>query len=281
MSNASHAPSLEDFLTPASTRHRQHPSIGCHHYGLEVDNGQCQEFYGYAGESLRDAYVDPEYLATVLEREGFSGVQKLLEEKFPSEDNPFSVRTGDFGEVVGHMVLQDIFALTIPVFKLRFKTNWEKAAFGIDIIAFRLHDEDPEKDAVVFAEVKTSKDKDYGVQKVFNEMESLAAEGQSEARNKMRNAVRFVSERLFEQQEYELEQRICRFLYCYTNPHHVEGFFPFLVRDKQTWVEDSLDGIQLKRLEPNRVVLCIVLIGDLEKAVTTAYEMAASVRGHG
>ncbi|RLC83872.1 MAG: hypothetical protein DRI79_13540 [Chloroflexi bacterium] len=213
----------------------------------------------------------------VLEREGFSGVTKLLEEKFPSEENPFSVRTGDFGEVVGHIVLRDIFGLTIPVFKLRFKTNWERAAFGIDIIAFRLHDEDHQRDAVVFAEVKTSKDKSYGVKKVFEEIESLVAEGQSEVKNKMRNAIRFVSERLFEQGQYELEQRIYRFLDCYANPHYVEAFVPLLVRDKQTWDEDALEGITLNKLNPNQVLLCIFLLGNLEEAIQAAYELAATV----
>ncbi len=268
---------LKNILTPTSTKHRRHPSIGCHQYDLEVDDDQCQKFHAYAGEALREAYVDPEYLASVFEREGFSGVAKLLEEKFPSKDNPFSVRTGDFGEVVGHIVLQDLFGLTIPVFKIRYKTNWEKASFGVDIIAFRLHDKDPQKDTVVFAEVKASKTKGYGVKKVFEEIELLVAEGQSEIKQKMRNAVRFVSERLFEQQQCELEKRIYRFLDCYTNPHYVETFFPFLVRDKQTWGEDALDGIVLDKLDPDRVVLCVFLIGDLEEAVRVAYEMAAKV----
>jgi hypothetical protein len=244
---------------------------------LEVDDGRCQEFHAYTAEALREAYVDPEYLISVFEREGFSGVSKLLEEKFPTEDGPFSVRTGDFGEVIGHVVLRDLFGLTIPVFKLRYKTNWEKAAFGIDIIAFRLHDEHPQQDAVVFVEVKTSKTKNYGVKEVFKEVESLVAEGQSEIKQKMRNAVRFVSERLFEQRQYELEQRIYRFLDCYTNPQYIEAFFPFLVRDKQTWEEDALDGIALNQVDPERVVLCVFLIGDLEKAVHCAYEIAERV----
>ena len=189
---------LKNVLIPTSTKPRRHPSIGCQWYDLEVDDSHRQEFQIYAGEALRDAYVDSKYLASVLKREGFSGVTKLFEEKFPSEDNPFSIRTGDFGEVVGHMVLQDLFDLTIPVFKLRYKTNWEKAAFGVDIIAFRLHEKNPEEDAVVFAEVKASKTKNYGVKKVFEEIEELVEEGQSEAKQKMRNAVRFASERLFD-----------------------------------------------------------------------------------
>lgn len=265
---------LKDILTTSSTRCRRHPSIGCHQYDLEVDDSQCHEFHTYAGEALREAYVDSEYLALVFEREGFSGMAALLEEKFPSEDNPFSVRTGDYGEVVGHIVLQDFFGLTIPVFKIRYKTNWEKATFGIDIIAFRLHDRNPEEDTVVFAEVKASKAKDYGVKEVFEEIEILVDEKQSKAKQKMRNAIRFVSERLFEQGQYELERRIYRFLDCYTNSNYIEAFFPFLVRDKRTWGEDALDGIVLDKLDPDRVILCVFLIGDLEKAVQVAYERA-------
>jgi hypothetical protein len=163
---------------------------------------------------------------------------------------------------------------TIPVFKIRYKTNWEKATFGIDIIAFRLHDRNPEEDTVVFAEVKASKAKDYGVKEVFEEIEILVDEKQSKAKQKMRNAIRFVSERLFEQGQYELERRIYRFLDCYTNSNYIEAFFPFLVRDKRTWGEDALDGIVLDKLDPDRVILCVFLIGDLEKAVQVAYERA-------
>jgi hypothetical protein len=277
MSQISRTITLKDLLTAESTQRRRQSSIGCHRYDLEVDGERSNDFCTYAAEALREAYVDPQYFAAVLAREGFAGVHKLLDERFPPGDKPFSVRTGDFGEVVGHVVLHDIFGLTIPVLKLRFKTNWEKAAFGIDIIAFRLDDNDPSRDAVVFAEVKTSKHKDHGVAEVFEEIESLVAEGQAEARNKMRNAVRFVSERLFEQGQHELEQRIYRFLDCYTNPRYVEGFFPFLVRDTQTWADDALDGIQLHRLTPGNVVLCIVLVPELEAAVTTAYDVAANV----
>jgi len=268
---------LGNFLTSESAQPERHPSIGCHWYRLEVADEHCQSCLEYASRALREAYVDSKYLAAVLEREGFAGVARLLKEKFPSEDNPFSVRTGDFGEVIGHIVLQDIFGFTIPVFKLRYKTNWEKAAFGVDIIAFRLHETDPSQDTVAFSEVKASKNKTYGVDTVFEEIKQLVEEGQPEAKQKMRNAVRFVSERLFEQQQSELEKRIYRFLDCYTNPHYIEAFFPLLVRDKHSWGDDALDEITLEKPEPNRVKLCIFLINNLEEAVKIAYEKAAQL----
>lgn len=281
MSSSVRITTLKNLLKPGCGKRRRHPAIGCHKYDLEIDHERSTDFCAYTAEALRVAYVDPQYLASVLDREGFAGVRKLLEERFPSPDNPFSVRTGDFGEVIGHVVLEDIFGLTIPVLKLRFKINWEKAAFGVDIVAFRLDEHQPERDAVVFAEVKTSKDKDYGVVDVFKEIESLVGEGHSVARNKMRNAVRFVSERLFDQGQYELERRIYRFLDCYTHPDYVEAFFPLLVRDSQTWKDDALDEVALEKLDPDRVVLCIVLIGQLENAVSRAYELAASVEASG
>jgi hypothetical protein len=281
MSSGVRSRNIKRLLKSGSGKRCRHQTIGCEKYDLEIELARSAEFCAYAGEALLEAYVDPQYLASVLQREGFSGGQKLLEERFPPTDAPFGVRIGDFGEVVGHMVLEDFFGFTIPVMKLRFKTNWDRAAFGIDIIAFRLDDQDPHKDTVAFAEVKTSKQRDTGVVEVFREIASLAAEGQSEARNKMRNAVRFVSERLFEQGQHELEQRIYRFLDCYTNPHHVEGFFPFLVRDASTWADEALDSVEQKTVAAPRVVLCVVMIGDLEETVQAAYDAAARVTENG
>ena len=38
-----------------------------------------------------------------------------------------------------------------------------------------------------------------------------------------------------------------------------------------------MDEIVLRKLDPNRVVLCVFLIGNLEEAVHAAYEMAVKM----
>ena len=162
--------------------------------------------------------------------------------------------------------------------KLRYKTNWEKSAFGVDIVAFHLHTSDPSQDAVVFSEVKASKQRDYGVDKVFDEINLLVEEGQPESKQKMRNAVRFVSERLFAEKQFELEKRIYRFLDCYTNPEYVEAFFPFLVRDKATWENDALSGKTLQKPEPDKVILCVFLLDDFENTMNSVYLRATQWR---
>jgi hypothetical protein len=268
---------LKDYLKPGCTQRSTHPTLGCVWFNLTLIEEKLDEYVVYAAQAVRESYVDSKYLASVFRHEGFDGVARLFSDKLPPEDNRFGVRTGDFGEIIGHTVLQDLLGCKIPVQKLRYKTNWEKAAFGVDIIAFRLDDQDDSKDAVIFAEVKASKTKAYGVKDVFEEITSLVEVSQPEAKQKMRNAVRFVTERLFEQKQFDLEKRIYRFLDCYTHPQYIEAFCPLLVRDKRTWKDDALDAIALSDPQPNRVILCIFIFDDLERTIQAVFDKAANM----
>ncbi len=270
---------LIDFLTPDSDKKQRHPKLGCFYLNMEVNSDTKDQYIDYLGRAVQEAYVDSNYLSKVMEREGFEGVAKLFKERFENNKD-FGVRTGDFGEIVGHTVLMDMFGYQIPIYKIRYKTNWNKAVFGVDIIAFRLDEKDPSKDAVVFAEVKASKQKNYGVEKVFDEIKQLVESGQPEAQQKMRNAVRFVSERLFDLHQYELEKRVYRFLDTYTNPHYVEAFYPFLVREKSTWSDDVLDAVIIEESQREQIVLCVFVIEDLEQVINDVYEEATKLEPH-
>jgi hypothetical protein len=270
---------LLKFLSSDSDKTQTHPTLGCLYLNMEVESSIKEEYIEYISKAIRETYVDSNYLSTVMEREGFDGVAKLFKERFENNKD-FGVRTGDFGEIVGHTVLMDIFGYSIPIFKIRYKTNWNKAAFGVDIIAFRLDENDPGNDAVVFGEAKASTQKEYGVEKVFEEIQQLVEDGQSEAQQKMRNAVRFVSERLFELKQYDLERRIYRFLDCYTKPRYIQAFYPFLIRDKSTWTDDVLQKVVIEKPEPNQITLCVFIIEDLDKVIDTAYEKATKLEPH-
>ncbi len=266
--------SLKELLTQDSATPTTHTVLRCNFYHMEIESDNYEKYVDYASKSLLNAYIDNSYLSSVFEREGFTGITKLFNERFPPESNEFGVRTGDFGEIIAHMVLQDVFGHTIPVMKIRYKTNWEKSAFGVDVVAFHLHPNDPSQDTVVFSEVKASKHSDYGVDIVFNEIRQLVEEGQPESKQKMRNAVRFVSERLFEQNNFELEKRIYRFLDCYTNPQYIESFYPFLVRDKATWDSSILDAVTIIKPEPEKVILCVFALHNLEQIMNAIYQRA-------
>lgn len=264
---------FESFLVSKPTARDKHPKLGCVWYNLEVDPSKNKDYVDYLGQSIKDAYVDPQYLARVMNNQGFDGVAEYLKEKLPKKRGFFDVRKGDFGEVLGHVALIDLFNYSVPVFKLRYKTNPQKAVFGIDIIAFRIDENDPKKDVVVFGEVKTSKQRNYGVKDVFDEI-NLLTKNNLKAKQKMRNAVRFIAERIFiETKDINLEDRINRFLNCYKKPSYIEAFYPFLVRDKSTWHPSALDS--MVALKPSRTVLCIITVDDLENVINDVYRRAA------
>lgn len=267
---------LINFLSPGSDKTQTHPTLGCLYLNMEVASSSREQYLEYISKAVRETYVDTNYLSTVMEREGFDGVAKLFKERF-EKNKDFGVRTGDFGEIVSHTILMDILGYSIPIYKIRYKTNWNKAAFGVDIIAFHLDENDSSKDTVVFGEAKASTQKDYGVEKVFEEIQQLVEDGQSEAQQKMRNAVRFVSERLYDLKEFDLEKRIYRFLDSYTNPHFIEAFYPFLIREKKTWATDVLEKIVLKKPEPERVTLCVFIVENLDDLIQDAYKRAANM----
>jgi len=271
---------LKDFLLSLPLNDKKHQTIGCYQSDLQIDATKHQEFQVYMGKALREAYIDSEYLAKLLKREGFDRTTRLIQSKFPPTPNidKFNVRLGDFGEVMSHVVLQDFFSFIIPIIKLRYKTNSDKAVFGIDVIAFKLH-ENPikDKDRIVFAEVKTAyKSGDYGVKTVFEEVDKLL---QPEARQKVRNAVVFICERLFEKGNLDLEERLRRFLDCYSKPEYIEFFAPFLIRESKLWKEKYLDGIKLNNIQCNKVKLCVVLIDGLETVIETSYQLAGDLGG--
>lgn len=255
-----------------------HPTLKCRQITFEMVEGKTEQFVNNAGSALREAFVGNDYLSNIFEREGFEGVAKIFRERFTKVKKDFGVRIGDFGEVIAHFVLQDYFGYIIPVMKLRYKTNWKKAAFGIDIIAFRLDEKDFSKDGVIFSEVKTSQTSDTGINEVFQEISHLVEEGLPESNQKMRNAIRFISERLYSEKQLDLEKRLYRFIDCYTNPEYIEAFFPFLVREKKTWTETVLDGKTLNKPDPEKVVLAVFVIDDLEKTSEAVYAQAANWR---
>lgn len=248
-----------------------HATLKCKTVYFNMDEDATDEFIRFAGSALREAFIDNDYILTIFRREGFDGVAKIFQERFEKDKYDFGVEMGDFGEVVAHIILQDHFEYCIPIMKIRYKTNWKKSSFGVDIVSFNLCDQDPSKDTVIFSEVKASKTKAYGVEDVFNEITKLVEEGQSISNQKMRNAIRFISERLHEQKDVELEKRLYRFIDCYSNPDYIETFTPILVRDKDTWNDDALECITITKPEPNKLTLCIFTINDLEDVCEATY----------
>jgi len=261
---------LRDYITSKEiiTKH-QYLRCGYHYY--EIKRGDDHEFFEFLRERVKDSYVDARYLAKVLKNEGFPGVAQLLEDTFPSEKAQFGVRTGEFGEVVTEILFEDVFDLLIPVKKLRYKTNRDKASFGIDVIAFKLADNEAD-DEIVFSEIKASKNKTYGIDEVIQETDELAAHS-DKGRQKIRTTIRFISQRLFEDKQYELDNRISKFLEKSPDQQTTTSYYPCLIRDTETWGHDALDNKCFVNTPLGRTLVCVCALESLQKAIEEAYKI--------
>lgn len=261
---------LPDFITD-KTKIDKHQHLGCRYQYYEVAKGDDPDFFEFLRERVQNSYVDAGYLAKVLKNEGFSGVAKLLEDKFPSEKASFGVRTGDFGEAVTEILFEDVFDLLIPVKKLRYKINKDKPSFGIDVIAFKFAD-NATNDVIVFSEVKASKHKTYGIDEVLRETDELAAYT-DKGKQKTRSTIRFISERLFDNKQYELDNRISKFLEETPNQQNAELYVTCLIRDIATWGHDALDGKSFSNAPLERTLVCVCALESFEKAMDEAYKI--------
>ena len=261
---------LPDFFTN-SERNEKYSQLNCLYLYYEIKKGDDVEFFDYLRERVKDSYINAEYLTKVLREEGFTGVAQLLEDKFPSANSHFGVRPGDFGEVVTEILLEDVFGFVVPVKKLRYKTNRDVASFGVDVIAFKLA-EDRKKDTVVFSETKTSKNKDYGIDDVIQEIDELAG-FTDKGKQKIRSTIRFISERLFSEGLHELETRISKFLEKPPNQTGEESYIPCLIRDMATWNHNALYNKSFVKAPIERTIICVCALENLEKTIDEAYRI--------
>ena len=100
-----------------------------------------------------DHYIDPESIASTLERLGKPAAAKKLRTKLPQEK---IMRSGDLGEILGMEYIDNQTQYFVPIKKLRWKDHQEMAMKGEDVIGIRLI-ETSQKPHFLKTEVKSRK----------------------------------------------------------------------------------------------------------------------------
>ncbi len=100
-----------------------------------------------------DHYIDPESIASTLERLGKPAAAKKLRTKLPQGK---IMRSGDLGEILGVEYINDQTKYCVPIKKLRWKDHQEFAMKGEDAIGIRLS-EDSQKPHFLKSEAKSRK----------------------------------------------------------------------------------------------------------------------------
>jgi hypothetical protein len=147
---------------------------------------------------LPDYYVDPESVASTLERLGKSASAQKLRAKLPEVKK---IRSGDLGEVITTAYIEESTDFTVPIRKLRWGDHPNMAMRGDDVIGIYVNQEQQTL-RFIKAEAKANKSMSSDV------LEKARVELDSDGGLPAPHALEFVAERLREAGEIELSNLI-------------------------------------------------------------------------
>jgi len=203
--------------------------------------------------------------------------QYIKNQVIPKADNQFdrNVRQGDWGEVLSGLIASYFQDLEIPINKLQWKFNKDKAVFGTDLLAFNKGDviED-----LYYYEIKTRLKPNNKEGKNPNRFyisiwahNSLLKDEESPTES----IADFLERLYFEKEDYE---NASKFKDIVKNPQNYNKKFElFLIVEKDKFIDDVL--IELNELPPqlDPLSVTVILIDDLRSLVNNTWKDIESV----
>lgn len=191
----------------------------------------------------------------------------VKEQVIPKEKNQFdrNVRQGDWGEILAALIVSKFQNLEIPINKLQWKFNKDKAVFGTDLIAFNKGEKIED---IYYYEIKTRLNPDKKEGKNPNRhyiavwaYQSLYKDEQSPTET----IANFLEQLYFEKEDYDAATK---FQDIVKNPNNYNRKFElFLIIEKSKFIDEILK--ELNGLPPklNPLNVTIVFIDNLGKLV--------------
>jgi len=186
----------------------------------------------------------------------------------PKEENQFdrNVRQGDWGEILATLIVSKFQNLEIPINKLQWKLNKDKAVFGTDLLAFNKGEKIED---IYYYEIKTRLNPNNKEEKRPNRhyiavwaYKSLYKDEQSPTES----IADFLERLYFEKEDYDTASK---FKDIVKNPHKYNRKFElFLIVEKSKFINEILQ--ELNKLPPklkplNVTIVFIDNLGDLVK----------------
>jgi len=174
-----------------------------------------------------------------------------------------NVRQGDWGEALTALVAVEIKELTLPAFKLRYKTNRKKSLMGLDVLAVESDDKDNFKKVILFeSKTKITYDKQIGAE-AYN---SLRKDSDSACID----MINFLSARFYEHGDYVTAQK---FDDLASMPDSInKEYHAIIIMEKKLWREDILDELNNQTdFDFEDTYINVFLISDLKKLISDVY----------
>jgi len=196
----------------------------------------------------------------------------LKEQVIPKNENQFdrNVRQGDWGEVLAALIVSKFQDLEVPINKLQWKFNKDKAVFGTDLLAFNKGDKIED---IYYYEIKTrlnpnNKETKNGESHYIAvwAYRSLEKDEQSPTES----IADFLERLYFEKEEYDTASK---FKDIVKNPQNYNRKFElFLIIEKSKFIDEILQ--ELNDLPPklNPLNVTIVFIDNLGDFVKKTWQ---------
>lgn len=217
---------------------------------------------------LRHCYAPLEYVENRVAAGAYHSPEDLYQkEKFPRQANVM-VRHGDFGEAVGHFLLEAHSSLGfwLPVLRLRHKNDREKSLFGFDLIGFSLAQGNGSINVLCIGEVKlrTSRYK-----KVIAEGYATLA---SYGRDREIDQIGRVAHWLFHQGRCEESDKLAVFGDAWAQEEFERRHVFIGVFDKTLPLQDMIEAMNEIDSVLSTFSVCAVLVDDLCDKIKGAYK---------
>ena len=237
------------------------------------------EMINHLQEKIMMSYRNPEFYKFHF---GENATEQQIREYIknqviPKDDNQFdrNVKQGDWGEILCGLIVTYFQKLTIPINKLQWKFNKDKAVFGTDLIAFN---NGPRISDIYYYEVKTRLNPNNKEGKSPNRFYITIWAHNSLAKDELSptESIADFLERLYVFKEDYVNAS--KFRDIVKNPQNYNKKYElFLIIEQKNYIEDiitELDKLD-NQLSPLNVTL--VFIDNLGKLVKSTWEDIESV----
>lgn len=232
------------------------------------------DIVSYLKENIIKAYRSIEFYKFHLEGCSDDEIKKYIKEKvIPSDENTIvkNVRQGDWGEIVSALIAEKFQNLEVPICKLKWKFNKDRAVFATDMIA---HNSGDEIKDIHYYEIKTRlhpQNKEKSGKDTRDYITVIAHNSLLKDENLPNETIADFLERYhFENNNLEKARR---YKDVVLNPQkYNRNFELFFIIEKSKYVEDILKDLNElpPTLTPLRVTL--ILIDNLKSIVSQSWD---------
>lgn len=218
-------------------------------------------------DRIRHAYISLHDLTEELQEEGHEQLAETLRElKFAKVP---ALRSGELAEIIAADLMRSA-GYTVPLERLRFKEDNDRAVPNCDTVGFYFDVNDPHRDVLCIGEAKsqaTRGKKDTNIYK--NSMESLKTRDQM----KRDKAVQFVYEKLKKHVGVEIARCFKRFRSVFIEESFQLKAKAIGLQDSKFWTPDLIYDLEIPT-DYIQVEIDAVLIKNCNQLIHDAFERA-------